>query len=112
MSQGMSENALEKLAATIKARRAASAEDSYTKRLLDEAPAKPAQKLGEEAVEVVVAALVEGRQALVGETADLLYHLLVVLESRDVTLDDVYGELERRMESTANGQEKGKPASV
>jgi len=112
MSQDMSENALEKLAATIKTRRGASAEGSYTKRLLDQAPAKPAQKLGEEAVEVVVAALVQDKQALVGETADLLYHLLVVLESRDVTLADVYGELERRMESTANGQENEKPASV
>lgn len=108
----MSENALEKLAATIKARRGASAEDSYTKRLLDEAPAKPAQKLGEEAVEVVIAALVQDKQALVGETADLLYHLLVVLESRDVTLDDVYDELDRRMETTANGQNNRKAASV
>ena len=108
----MSENALEKLAGIIKTRRGASAEDSYTKRLLDQAPAKPAQKLGEEAVEVVVAALAQDKQALVGETADLLYHLLVVLESRDVTLADVYGELERRMESTANGQENEKPASV
>ena len=61
---------------------------------------------------MVVAALAQDKQALVGETADLLYHLLVVLESRDVTLADVYGELERRMESTANGQENEKPASV
>lgn len=108
----MAKNALQKLAATIKARRTASAEDSYTKCLLDKAPVKPAQKLGEEAVEVVIAALVQDKQALIGETADLLYHLLVVLESRDVTLEDVYGELERRMEPTANGRKKRKAAAV
>lgn len=108
----MAKNALQKLAATIKARRTASAEDSYTKRLLDKAPVKPAQKLGEEAVEVVIAALVQDKQALIGETADLLYHLLVVLESRDVTLEDVYGELERRMEPAANGPKKRKAAAV
>ena len=108
----MGKNVLDKLAATIKARRTASAEDSYTKRLLDEAPIKPAKKLGEEAVEVIIAALVQDKQALVSETADLLYHLLVVLESRDVTLDDVYGELERRMGATAATQKKRKAASV
>jgi phosphoribosyl-ATP pyrophosphohydrolase len=97
MSQGMSNDVLDRLAATIKARRTAAAEDSYTKRLLDKAPIKPAQKLGEEATEVVIAALVQDNPALVSETADLLYHLLVVLESRGVTLEEVYGELERRM---------------
>ena len=49
------------------------------------APIKPAKKLGEEAVEVAIAALAQDKKALVGETADLLYHLLVVLESRGVS---------------------------
>ena len=59
-------------------------EDSHTRRLLDGAPIKPAKKLGEEAVEVAIAALAQDKKALVAETADLLYHLLVVLESRRV----------------------------
>lgn len=91
----MSKDALTKLAATIKARREAPEERSYTKRLLAD-PLKPAKKLGEEGVEVALAAVSEDKDALIGETADLLYHLLVVLESRDVTLDEVYAELERR----------------
>jgi phosphoribosyl-ATP pyrophosphohydrolase len=96
MSQGMSKDALERLAAIIKARRNASAEDSYTKQLLAE-PIKPAKKVGEEGVEVALAAVAQDKAALVSETADLLYHLLVLLESREVTLDEVRDELERRM---------------
>jgi phosphoribosyl-ATP pyrophosphohydrolase len=96
MSQSMSNDALQRLAATIRARRAASVEESYTKRLLAE-PIKPAKKVGEEGVEVAIAAIAQDRSALIAETADLLYHLLVVLESRDVTLDEVFHELERRM---------------
>lgn len=105
----MSNDALERLAATIKARRTATLEDSYTKRLLAE-PVKPAKKVGEEAVEVAIAALAQDRGALIAETADLLYHLLVLLESRDVTLEEIYDELERRM-GTA-GEKKRKAASV
>ena len=79
----MSQNdVLGRLAATIKARRTARPEDSHTRRLLDGAPIKPAKKLGEEAVEVAIAALAQDDAALIAETADLLYHLLVVLESR------------------------------
>jgi len=99
----MNNHTLDILAATIKARRNAPLEDSYTKRLLAE-PIKPAKKVGEEAVEVALAAVAEDKPSLIGETADLLYHLLVVLESRDVTLDEVYAELERRM--AASEQQK------
>ena len=105
----MSKDALERLAATIKARRNAAPEESYTKRLLAE-PLKPAKKVGEEGVEVAIAALAQDKTALISETADLLYHLLVLLESRDVTLDDVCDELERRMGET--GQKRAKAASV
>jgi len=84
----MSNDVLRRLAATIKDRRTARPEDSHTRRLLDGAPVKPAKKLGEEAVEVAIAALAQDKGALIAETADLLYHLLVVLESRHVALDD------------------------
>ena len=107
----MSKETLSRLAAIIKSRRQARPEDSHTKRLLDEAPIKPAKKLGEEAVEVAIAALAQDDKALIGETADLLYHLLVVLESRGIALDDVLGELERRMALTAVGEKKQKTAS-
>jgi len=100
MSQGMSSDVLRRLAATIKDRRTARPEDSHTRRLLDGAPVKPAKKLGEEAVEVAIAALAQDKGALIAETADLLYHLLVVLESRHVALEDVLEELERRMSAT------------
>ena len=96
----MSSDVLRRLAATIRDRRTARPEDSHTRRLLDGAPVKPAKKLGEEAVEVAIAALAQDKGALIGETADLLYHLLVVLESRHVALDDVLEELERRMSAT------------
>jgi phosphoribosyl-ATP pyrophosphohydrolase len=92
----MSNDALGKLAAIIRDRRNATLEDSYTKRLLTE-PVKPAKKVGEEGVEVAIAAIAQDKPALIAETADLLYHLLVLLESRDVTLDEVFEELERRM---------------
>jgi phosphoribosyl-ATP pyrophosphohydrolase len=109
MSQSMSNDALNRLAATIRARRMATLEDSYTKRLLADS-VKPAKKVGEEAVEVAIAALAQDKPALIAETADLLYHLLVLLESRDVTLDEVYAELERRMGAT--DLKKRKAASV
>jgi phosphoribosyl-ATP pyrophosphohydrolase len=107
----MSKDVLSRLAATIKARRTARPEDSHTRRLLDEAPLKPAKKLGEEAVEVAIAAIAQDDKALIGETADLLYHLLVVLESRRVSLDEVFDELERRMALTAVGEKRQKTAS-
>jgi phosphoribosyl-ATP pyrophosphohydrolase len=111
MSQDMTNDVLFRLAATIKSRRTARPEDSHTRRLLDGAPIKPAKKLGEEAVEVAIAALAQDKKALVAETADLLYHLLVVLESRRIQLDDVLNELERRMSATDLEQKRRKAAS-
>jgi phosphoribosyl-ATP pyrophosphohydrolase len=105
----MSKDALDQLAATIKARRNASAGESYTRRLLDE-PIKSAKKVGEEGVEVAIAAVGQDKAALVSEAADLLYHLLVVLEARDVTLDEIRDELERRMGET--DEKRQKTASV
>jgi phosphoribosyl-ATP pyrophosphohydrolase len=107
----MTNDVLARLAATIKSRRTVRPEDSHTRRLLDGAPIKPAKKLGEEAVEVAIAALAQDDNALILETADLLYHLLVVLESRHIALDDVLAELERRMSATALNQARRKAAS-
>ena len=93
----MSNDVLSRLAATIKERRTARPEDSHTRRLLDGAPVKPAKKLGEEAVEMAIAAIAQDDDALIGEAADLLYHMLVVLECRGVGIEEVLRELERRM---------------
>ena len=92
----MSEDILKNLAATIKARRKASSDTSYTRKLLDAGPEKCAKKLGEEAAETIIAALVQTDDDLTSEAADLIYHLLVLLESRMVEFDDVLQKLEQR----------------
>ncbi len=84
------------LCAIIRSRRDGSAENSYTKKLFDGGPSRIAKKLGEEAVETVIAALSEDDAALTGEAADLIYHLLVLLEARGIGLADVLAELQRR----------------
>ncbi len=93
----MSTDVLNRLSGIIKARRDAKPEASYTKRLLDGGPIEPAKKLGEEAVETAIAALAQDDEALTGEAADLIYHLLVVLEYRGVGFDAVLDELDLRM---------------
>lgn len=77
-------------------RAAAEAGTSYTRSLLDKGLAKCAQKLGEEGIETVIAAVSGDHAALVAETSDLLYHLAVVLHARGVSLDEVHAELARR----------------
>jgi phosphoribosyl-ATP pyrophosphohydrolase len=74
----------------------AGADVSYTRKLLDRGVVHCAKKLGEEAVEAAIAAVGEDRQRLIGEAADVLYHLLVVLHVRGVTLDEVEAELGAR----------------
>ena len=93
----MSTDVLTELAATIAARRHSTAEKSYTKSLLDAGTARCAKKLGEEAVETVIAALSEDDAHLKAEAADLIYHLLVLLESRALAIGDVLGVLSARM---------------
>ena len=73
---------------------------SYTRTLVDRGMAHCAKKLGEEAVEVAIAALAEDRDRVVAETADLLYHLLVVLHARGIPLAEVESELGRRAQQT------------
>ena len=84
------------LAATIDARAASGGEASYTRKLLDKGPEHCAKKLGEEAVETIIAAIGNDREHLVAESADLLFHLLVLLKSRGVALGDVETALAQR----------------
>jgi len=87
---------LTRLARTVAERGRDKPAGSYTTRLLDEGVAKIAQKVGEEAVETVVAATSEDRARLASEAADLIYHLLVLLEARQLPLDRVLEELDAR----------------
>ena len=96
---------LTRLAATIAARKGADPDTSWTAKLLSQGPEKCAEKFGEEAVEAIIEAVKGDRAKLTSEAADVLYHLLVMLASRDVTLDDVLAELERR-EGTSGIAEK------
>ncbi len=93
----MPQDTLDRLAATIRARRADTSAKSYTRQLLDGGPERCAKKLGEEAIETVIAGVGQDASALKAESADLLYHLLVLLEARGVALDDVMQVLEGRM---------------
>ncbi len=93
----MSKETLFELAETIRARRSETAEKSYTKSLLDKGTKKCAEKFGEEAIETIIAAVSEDDDALKGEMADLLYHLMVLMESRNIALSDVLEVLDSRM---------------
>ena len=88
------------LEARVHQRAGESAENSYTRKLIDKGVAHCAKKLGEEAVEVAIAAIAEDRDRLIAETADLLYHLLVVLEVRGVSLAEVEAVLGERTRQT------------
>lgn len=92
----MSDFSLTDLVAIIAKRASADAGASYTKSLLDGGPARAAKKMGEEAIETVIAAVAGEREPLVHESADLLYHLLVVLQSRGIAFTEVLAELEQR----------------
>lgn len=88
--------ALDRLATTIAARKGADPETSWTAKLLAKGPEKCAEKFGEEAIEAIIEAVKGDRTRLTAEAADVVYHLLVMLAARDVTLSDVLAELERR----------------
>ncbi|MGB5092172.1 MAG: phosphoribosyl-ATP diphosphatase [Parvibaculum sp.] len=92
----MSAHQLDALFAVIAARKGANADTSYTARLLSRGVDKCAQKLGEEAVETAIAAATRDRSAVLSESADLLFHWLVLLASLDLDPQDVYAELARR----------------
>ena len=114
----MADFTLHDLEKRVQARARAPADTSYTRKLLDQGVAGCAKKLGEEAIETVIAAVGEDRGRLIGETADLIYHLLVVLAARGVTFADVEAELARRTQqsgleekaSRQSGREAAAPA--
>ena len=88
--------ALHDLEKRVQQRAKASAEVSYTRKLIDRGVSHCAKKLGEEAVEAAIAAVGEDRQRMIAEAADVLYHLLVVLHVRGISLAEVEGELTAR----------------
>ncbi|WP_438955733.1 phosphoribosyl-ATP diphosphatase [Cognatiyoonia sp.] len=87
---------LDDLFKTIIDRKTADPSSSWTAKLLSQGPAKCAEKFGEEAVEAIIEATKGDKARLTSEAADVLYHLLVMLAARDVTLDDVLAELAQR----------------
>jgi phosphoribosyl-ATP pyrophosphohydrolase len=101
----MSKFTLADLEERVHERAQASAAESYTRAILDKGVAHCAKKLGEEAFETAMAAVQEDRARLIAEAADLLYHLMVVLEARGVALADVEAELARRTAQSGH-QEK------
>jgi phosphoribosyl-ATP pyrophosphohydrolase len=100
---------LNDLAARVKERASASADTSYTRKLLDKGVGHCAKKFGEEAVETVLAAVSEDRDRLVSETADLLYHLMVLLEARGVALADVEAALAARLDKSGLEEKASRP---
>jgi phosphoribosyl-ATP pyrophosphohydrolase len=92
----MSRFTLADLEQRVRDRADASAEKSYTRQLLDKGVGHCAKKFGEEAVEAVLAAVSEDRERLIAEAADVLYHLLVVLEARGIKLAEIEALLETR----------------
>ncbi|MGO9484132.1 MAG: phosphoribosyl-ATP diphosphatase [Rhodomicrobium sp.] len=107
----MSEDTLARLAAAIASRRTATASTSYTKSLLDKGIAACAKKLGEEAAETVIAAVSESDERLRSEAADLIYHLLVVLEARNVSFQSVLSELDLRTAQSGHAEKASRPES-
>lgn len=99
---------LDRLYAVIESRRSADPERSHTARLLARGTPKIAQKLGEEAVEAVIAGVAGTPAELAGESADLLYHLLVLWADRGLSPEEVWRELERRRSSSGIDEKAGR----
>jgi phosphoribosyl-ATP pyrophosphohydrolase len=102
---------LSDLAATIAARKGADPKTSWTAKLLSQGPEKCAEKFGEEAIEAVIEAVKGDQAALTSEAADVLYHLLVMLASREVPLEDVLDELARRQDQSGIAEKDARPSS-
>ncbi|QQM30593.1 phosphoribosyl-ATP diphosphatase [Martelella lutilitoris] len=107
----MSEFTLADLEAIVAERAKASPEESWTAKLVSKGQSRAAKKLGEEAVETVIAAIAEDRENLTSESADLLYHLLVVLKIADIPLAAVMDELARRTGQSGLAEKAGRAPS-
>ena len=107
----MSAFTLSDLERIVAERAAASPDASWTAKLVAAGQTKATKKLGEEAVETVIAALSQDRKDLVSESADLLYHLLVVLRIADIPLQDVLDELQRRTGQSGLQEKASRPTS-
>ncbi|MBV2148906.1 phosphoribosyl-ATP diphosphatase [Sphingobium sp. AS12] len=101
---------LHHLEQTIRQRRSTDPSTSYVAKLTARGRAKIAQKVGEEAVETVIAAMADDRAGVVGESADLLFHLLLLLADLDISIDDVCDELERREGVSGIAEKASRPA--
>jgi len=101
--------ALTRLAQTIADRKSGHPEASWTAKLLSKGAEKCAEKFGEEAIEAIIEAVKGDRDKLTSEAADVLYHLLVMLAARDVTLDDVLAELARREGTSGIAEKAARP---
>ena len=106
----MSDFSLSDLERIVAERASASPDQSWTAKLVAAGQPRAAKKLGEEAVETVIAAISNDRKNLTDEAADLLYHLLVVLKIADIPLADVYTELERRTGQSGLQEKESRPA--
>jgi|SRR4051812_2757292 phosphoribosyl-ATP pyrophosphohydrolase len=100
----MTRFSLDDLATIIAARAGSTAEQSYTKSLLEAGPGRAAKKFGEEAVEAVIAATEGDRIALIKESADVLYHLIVLLTVRNISLEEVMAELKDRTSRSGHAE--------
>jgi len=101
---------LDDLFKTIEARTNADPDSSWTAKLLAEGPEKCAEKFGEEAIEAIIEAIKNDRPKLVSEAADVLFHLLVMLKSRDIRLDEVMAELARRQDQSGIAEKNARRA--
>ena len=102
---------LDELYTTIATRKGADPDTSWTAKLFAQGPEKCAEKFGEEAVEAIIAAVKDDKAELTAEAADVLYHLLVMLAARDVTLDDVLSELASRQRQSGIAEKAARPKS-
>ena len=102
-------NTLNDLAATIAERAKSDPESSWTAKLLAKGPEKCAEKFGEEAIEAIIEAVKDNREGLISESADVLFHLLVMLQSRGVALDEVLDELARRQGTSGIAEKASRP---
>jgi phosphoribosyl-ATP pyrophosphohydrolase len=105
----MSKITLADLEKRVHERAKASAAESYTRTLIDKGVAHCAKKLGEEAIETGLAAVQEDRERLIAEAADLLYHLLVLLEARGVSLAEVEAALDKRTAQSGHEEKASRP---